>query len=41
MTYENVKKNILTNIKALKNFTGEELQNHRQDKFIAMGKFTG
>ena len=41
VTYQNVKKNILTNIKALKNFNGEELLNHRQEKFIAMGKFVG
>ena len=39
--YENVKKTILSNIKSLKNFTGEELMKHRQEKFIAMGKFIG
>ena len=41
IAYNNVKKNILTNIKSLKNFTGDELVNHRQEKFIAMGKFVG
>ena len=39
--YDNVKKTILANIKTLKNFTGEELMHHRQEKFIAMGKFLG
>ena len=39
--YENVKKTILSNIKSLKNFTGEELMKHRQEKFIAMGRFVG
>ena len=41
IAYDNVKKNILTNIKSLKNFTGDELVNHRQEKFIAMGRFVG
>jgi acetyl-CoA carboxylase carboxyl transferase subunit alpha len=41
IAYNNVKKNILTNIKSLKNFTGDELVNHRQEKFIAMGRFVG
>ncbi len=41
VAYNNVKKNILTNIKSLKNFTGDELVNHRQEKFIAMGRFVG
>ena len=40
-TYGNVKHTILTNIKAFKNFTGEELVRQRQDKFIAMGQFKG
>ena len=39
--FQNVKKTILSNIKSLKNFTGEELMKHRQEKFIAMGKFIG
>lgn len=37
--YKNVKNTILVNIKAFKNFTGEELVQHRQEKFIAMGQF--
>lgn len=39
--YHNIKKTVLNNLKALKSFTGEELINQRQDKFIAMGQFTG
>lgn len=39
--YANLKENILKNIHAFKNFTGEELEKLRQDKFIAMGKFKG
>ncbi len=41
VTYLNVKKTILSNIKSLKNFSEEELMHHRQEKFIEMGKFTG
>lgn len=40
-TFKNVKKTILTNIKAFKKFSDKELVNQRQDKFIAMGKFKG
>lgn len=39
--FNNIKKTVLNNLKALKSFTGEELINQRQDKFIAMGQFTG
>ncbi|MDO4224388.1 MAG: acetyl-CoA carboxylase carboxyltransferase subunit alpha [Bergeyella zoohelcum] len=41
VVYANVKKSILQNIKDFAKFKGEELADHRQDKFIAMGKFKG
>ncbi|WP_417428471.1 acetyl-CoA carboxylase carboxyltransferase subunit alpha [Halpernia sp.] len=40
-TFKNVKKSILTNIKAFKKFSDKELVTQRQDKFIAMGQFKG
>lgn len=39
--YKNVKKSILQNIKAFSQFSGKELEEQRQDKFIAMGEFKG
>lgn len=41
VAFQNVKQNILKNIKAYQKFNGEELEQQRQDKFIAMGKFKG
>ncbi|SDE44664.1 acetyl-CoA carboxylase carboxyltransferase subunit alpha [Riemerella columbipharyngis] len=40
-TFENVKKSILSNIKAFKKFSREELEAQRQEKFIAIGKYKG
>ena len=39
--YKNVKESILQNIKAFEKFSGKELEEQRQDKFIAMGEFKG
>lgn len=41
LAYHNVKQSILHNIKAFSKFTGKELVDQRQDKFIAMGEFKG
>ena len=41
LAYNNVKQSILHNIKAFSKFTGKELVDQRQDKFIAMGEFKG
>ncbi|QCX53345.1 acetyl-CoA carboxylase carboxyltransferase subunit alpha [Elizabethkingia sp. JS20170427COW] len=40
-TFENTKKVILSSLKSLKKFNGQELVQLRQDKFIQMGKFKG
>ena len=39
--YLNLKNSILQNIKAFSKFTGKELEEQRQDKFISMGEFKG
>jgi len=39
--YKNLKQSILQNIKAFSKFTGKELEEQRQEKFIAMGEFKG
>lgn len=41
LAYNNVKQSILHNIKSFSKFTGKELVDQRQDKFIAMGEFKG
>lgn len=41
VAYENVKTSILHNIKAFSKFSGKELMEQRQEKFIAMGEFKG
>ena len=41
VAYQNVKQSILHNIKAFSKFTGKELMEQRQEKFIAMGEFKG
>lgn len=41
VAYEHLKHSILQNIKAFASFSGKELEQQRQDKFIAMGKFKG
>lgn len=41
VAYENLKHSIVQNIKAFSNFTGKELEQQRQDKFISMGQFKG
>lgn len=40
-TYKTTKKTIKNNLTALMKFTGKELKQQRQDKFINMGKFKG
>ncbi len=39
--YKNLKQSILQNINAFSKFTGKELEEQRQEKFIAMGEFKG
>lgn len=39
--YANLKNSILQNMKAFSKFTGKELAEQRQEKFIAMGEFKG
>lgn len=39
--YQYVKQSVLQNIKAFSQFSGKELEEQRQDKFIAMGEFKG
>lgn len=39
--YANLKTSILNNIKAFSKFSGDELLEQRQEKFIAMGEFRG
>ena len=39
--YANLKNSILQNMKAFSKFTGKELEEQRQEKFIAMGEFKG
>ncbi len=41
VAYNNLKTSILHNIAAFSKFSGKELVNQRQDKFIAMGEFKG
>ncbi|MGC4128125.1 MAG: acetyl-CoA carboxylase carboxyltransferase subunit alpha [Bergeyella sp.] len=41
VAYQNLKTSILHNIKAFEKFTGKELEEQRQEKFIAMGEFKG
>ncbi len=41
VAYHNLKQSILQNIKAFASFSGKELEQQRQDKFIAMGQFKG
>lgn len=41
VAYLNLKQSILQNIKAFASFSGKELEQQRQDKFIAMGQFKG
>ncbi len=41
VAYKNLKQSILQNIKAFSKFTGKELEEQRQQKFIAMGEFVG
>lgn len=41
VAYQNLKNSILQNIKAFSKFTGKELEEQRQEKFIAMGEFKG
>ncbi len=41
VAYQNLKQSILQNIKAFASFSGKELEQQRQDKFIAMGQFKG
>ena len=41
IAYKNLKNSILQNIKAFSKFTGRELEEQRQEKFIAMGEFKG
>jgi len=38
-TFQNVKETILLNLKSLKKYSGKNLTEQRQSKFIAMGKF--
>ena len=39
--YQNLKTSILKNIKAFSKFSGEELAEQRQEKFVEMGEFKG
>lgn len=39
--YNNTRKTILSNLKSLSKFNGDELKKLRQEKFIAMGKYKG
>ena len=41
VAYKNLKNSILQNIKAFSKFTGRELEEQRQEKFIAMGEYKG
>ncbi len=41
VAYKNLKDSILQNIKAFSKFSGKELEEQRQEKFIAMGEFKG
>ena len=41
IAYKNLKNSILQNIKAFSKFTGRELEEQRQEKFIAMGEYKG
>lgn len=41
VAYKNLKASILQNIKAFSKFSGKELEEQRQEKFIAMGEFKG
>ncbi len=41
VAYDHLKQSILQNIKAFASFSGKELEQQRQDKFIAMGRFKG
>ena len=41
VAFENLKQSIIQNIKAFSSFSGRELEQQRQDKFIAMGKYKG
>ena len=41
IAYGHLKQSILQNIKAFASFSGKELEQQRQDKFIAMGQFKG
>lgn len=41
VVFQNVKNSILTNINSFGKFSPSELENQRQDKFIAMGRFKG
>lgn len=41
VAYKNLKESILQNIKAFSKFSGKELEEQRQEKFIAMGEFKG
>lgn len=41
IAYDNLKDSVLKNIKAFSKFSGKELEQQRQEKFIAMGKFKG
>ncbi len=39
--FDTLKENILKNLQSLSKFSAEELVSQRQEKFIAMGEFSG
>ena len=41
VAFDHLKHSIVQNIKAFASFSGQELEQQRQDKFIAMGQFKG
>ena len=41
VAYDHLKQSIIQNIKGFSKFSGKELEQQRQEKFIAMGQFKG